>query len=102
MVDSREKGKKGERELANRLRELGIEDARRGQQFSGREEQDIVGLDGIYVECKRVNKLNINEAILKAIEDAGDKTPAVFHRRDRGEWLVTMRLDDWVEMYRER
>ena len=27
--------------------------------------------------------------------------PAVFHRRDRGSWLVTMRLDDWINLYRE-
>ena len=27
--------------------------------------------------------------------------PAVFHRRNRQEWLVTMRLSDWLEMYRK-
>ena len=28
-----------------------------------------------------------------------DGVPAVFHRRDRGEWLVTMSLDDWIDFY---
>lgn len=27
--------------------------------------------------------------------------PAVFHRRDRCGWLVTMQLSDWIKIYRE-
>ena len=34
MTNSRAKGKAGERELAKKLREFGV-DARRGQQYSG-------------------------------------------------------------------
>ncbi len=26
--------------------------------------------------------------------------PKVFHRKDRCEWLVTLRLDDYMKMYR--
>ncbi len=26
--------------------------------------------------------------------------PTVFHRKDRCEWLVTLRLDDYMKIYR--
>ena len=54
---SRNKGKVGERELAAALRAEGFESARRGQQYSGSETSaDVVGLPGIHIECKRVEK----------------------------------------------
>lgn len=105
----REKGKRGERELANYLRDYGY-DCRRGQQYSGSKgDADVVGLPGIHIECKRVERLNIYDAIQQAINDtqveqlpAGKEIyPAVFHRRNRGSWLATMRLEDWINLYRE-
>jgi len=97
---SRDKGKRGERELAEQLRTLGLgPDIRRGQQFSGREAPDIVNLPGIHAECKRVEALNIWAAMKQAISECPeDKVPAVFHRRNNSEWLVTMRLEDWAKM----
>ena len=48
----REKGKRGERELAGRLRDHGY-DCRRGQQFCGASgDADVTGLPGIHIECK--------------------------------------------------
>lgn len=100
-MNSRQKGKRGERELAGRLREYGY-DCRRGQQYSGIEGKDVVGLPGIHIECKRVERLNIYDAMLQAFRDAKtDEKPAVFHRKNGQEWLVTMRLEDWIELYRE-
>lgn len=101
---SRNKGKVGERELAAALRAEGFESARRGQQYSGSETSaDVVGLPGIHIECKRVEKLNIYEAVEQAQRDAGDsgELPAVFHRRNRKPWLVTMPLSDWMILYRK-
>lgn len=100
---SRNKGKVGERELAAALRAQGFE-ARRGQQYSGSETSaDVVGLPGIHIECKRVEKLNIYEAVEQAQRDAGKsgELPAVFHRRNRKPWLVTMSMDDWFRLYRK-
>ncbi len=99
---SRDKGKRGERELAAALRDYGYQ-TRRGQQFSGASgDADVVGLDGIHIECKRVERLNIYEAMDQARNDARDgELPAVFHRKDRKAWLVTMALDDWIQIYRE-
>ena len=61
-----------------------------------------MGLDYIHIECKRVEKLNISNAIKQAVNDCKDeKFPTVFHRKNREEWLVTMRLDDWMKLYNE-
>lgn len=102
MVNSRDKGARGERELAGVLREFGYE-ARRGQQFSGANgDADVVGLPGIHIECKRVERLNLYDAIAQSKHDARDgEIPAVFHRKDNCKWLVTMELDDWMNMYND-
>lgn len=98
----REKGKRGERELARILKEHGY-DCRRGQQYCGANgDADVAGLPGIHIECKRVERLNLLDAMKQSKGDAeAGEFPAVFHRRDRQEWLVTMRLEDWIELYRE-
>lgn len=103
-VNSKRKGAAGERELAHKLNEYGFE-TRRSVQYNGKADDgkaDLVNLPGIHIECKRVEKLNINEAMAQAINDAkGGELPTVFHRKNRCEWLVTMRLDDWMDLYRK-
>lgn len=100
----REKGKRGERELATLLKSYGY-DCCRGQQYCGANgDADVIGLPGIHIECKRVERLNIQEAMEQSINDtectAGEKVlPAVFHRKNGKDWLVTMRLDDWIKVY---
>ena len=55
-TNSRQKGKRGEREAAAYLRELGFEDARRTQQYCGTEgNSDVVcpdSLPGLHIEVK--------------------------------------------------
>lgn len=101
-MNSREKGKCGELELARALRALGY-DCRRGQQYSGANgDADVVGLPGIHIECKRVERLNLTGAVHQALRDTKPgELPAVFHRRNDEPWLVTMPLGDWIEIYRE-
>ena len=106
-INSRQKGARGERELAKKFKEYGF-DCRRGQQYSGIEGEDVIGLPGIHIECKRVERLNIYDAVDQAKRDSGKNDlpfgynlPAVFHRKNNCEWLVTMTLDDWMEIYRE-
>lgn len=108
-ISQRDKGKRGERELANLLKDYGY-DCRRGQQYCGSNgDADVVGLPGIHIECKRVERLNLEDAMQQAINDTQAEIlpfgtivyPAVFHRRNRGSWLVTMRFDDWMGMYKE-
>ena len=101
-MNSKAKGAAGERELAKKLRGYGYE-CRRGQQFCGANgDADVIGLPGIHIECKRVERLNIDDAMLQAIRDRREgEFPAVFHRKNNGKWMVTMLLDDWQEIYRE-
>lgn len=100
-INSREKGKRGEREWAKICREQGFTAARRGQQYSGVEGKDIVGLPKIHTEVKRVQRLNISNAMKQAIGDAkNDEIPIVAHRKDREEWLITMLATDWFEFYK--
>lgn len=101
-MNSREKGKTGERELAAVLREYGYT-ARRGQQFCGANgDADVVGIPGIHIECKRVEKLNIENAMTQSVNDAKpDETPVVMHRKNRQKWLVTLRLEDFIRIIKE-
>jgi hypothetical protein len=103
-INSKRKGAEGERELAKKLREYGY-DCRRGQQYCGANgDADVVGLPGIHIECKRVQNLNIYNAIAQAKHDAlpfDTMLPAVFHRKDDSEWLVYMTLEDWIKIYLE-
>ena len=97
----RDKGKRGERELSAKLRNCGY-DCRRGQQYSGVSgDADVIGLPGVHIECKRVERLNLYDAMAQAIHDTRpEELPAVFSRRNHSDWLVTMRLDDWIELYK--
>ena len=101
-MNSRSKGKRGELECASKLREYGY-NVRRSQQYAGiNNDADLVGLPGIHCEVKRVENLNIYNAVDQSKRDADPgELPAVFHRRNNHEWLVTMPLDTWMEIYRE-
>lgn len=98
---SQRKGAAGERELAALLSAAGYE-CQRGGSLTFGEIPDVLGLPGIHVEVKRVEKLNVGEAMEQAIRDSDrmlDGMPALFHRRNRKPWLVTMRLEDWLKLY---
>lgn len=101
-MNSRRKGAAGERELAKVLRSYGYE-ARRGQQYCGANgDADVVGLPGIHIECKRVERLDLYAAMAQARNDTrAEEIPAVIHRRNNRDWLVTMRLEDFMPIYRE-
>lgn len=96
---SRDKGKRGEREVASFLREYGY-DARRGVQYhGGKDSPDVVGLPGIHIEVKRTERLHLWDALAQAKADAGDNLPAVFHRANDCPWVVIMDAKDWMRIY---
>ena len=114
-INSRQKGKRGELELAHKLQEFGF-DARRSQQYAGiNNDADVVGLPGIHLEIKRVERLNIDKALEQSIRDTyadeirqgTDLIPVVMHRSNsdrkkdstKGTWKVTLRLDDFMKLY---
>lgn len=99
MINSKQKGKEGEREAAKVLTDLlGIR-FRRGCQYSGTPESpDVIGHSDIHFEIKRVEKLNIEKAVDQAIRDAGDKVPIVMHRKNRAEWKLTFLAKDLIKI----
>lgn len=99
MVNSKQKGKRGELELVHKLNDLGFE-TRRTAQYNGKETgslADLVGINGVHIEAKRVERLNLEAAMEQAIRDAKeDEAPMVFHRKNGKPWMVTMLLADWA------
>src|SRR5947207_15961548 len=107
-MNSREKGKRGERQWRDELRANGYA-ARRGQQFSGSAESpDVVceQLRWIHFEVKAVERLNVEEAMDQARRDCGqvapggDRVPIVAHRRSFRPWLVTMPAEVFFQFLR--
>lgn len=98
---SKEKGKRGEREVAALLRSFGFQ-ARRGQQFSGSDDSpDVVhSIPGLHIEVKRSETFAPYAAMKQAIRDVGEAPdiPVVFHRRNNQEWLTVLRSDDFLRM----
>ena len=101
-MNSRQKGSRGERELASILREYGY-DTRRGQQYCGANgDADVVGIPGLHIECKRVERLNIENAIAQSERDAREgEIPVVMHRKNNCKWLVTMSLEEFIKIWKE-
>lgn len=98
-MNSRQKGKRGELELAKMLRDYGFTEARRGVQYSGANgDADVIGIPGVHIECKRVERgLDLYKAMEQASRDAREgETPVVFHRKNGKLWLVTMLADDYL------
>ncbi|MBN2734745.1 MAG: hypothetical protein JXQ82_07815 [Methanomicrobiaceae archaeon] len=110
MVNSCEKGKSGEREWAKFCREHGYHGCRRGQQHSGLEGEDVVGIPGVHLEVKREQQFNVDKAMAQAIRDADPgTTPVVCHRKNKErskdkqeqfyrDWKVTMRAEDYLSL----
>ena len=102
-INSRAKGARFERALASKFREYGY-DCRRGQQYSGANgDADVVGLPGIHIEAKAREKMQLYEWMAQAKRDAegSGRLPAVFHKKNNADILVTMTLEDWMHLYRE-
>ena len=102
MINSREKGKRFERNLASLLRDYGY-DCRRGQQFSGANgDADVVGLPHIHIEGKHREMWDVYDFLSQAKADAREgELPAVFARKNHCPVVVIMELDDWMKVYRE-
>lgn len=101
-INSRQKGKRFELTLASKLREYGY-DCRRGQQYCGANgDADVVGLPGLHIEAKAVEKLNLYDAMAQSKHDAKEgEIPVVMHKKNNCKILVTLELDDFMEIYRE-
>lgn len=110
---SRDKGKRGELEACEVLADVwpGLQRTYH-QSRAGSDAPDIDGPGcPAWIEVKRQERINIHEAMEQAAEAAsaawttvpGDlylmkldtkRPPVVIHKRNRGEWLVTVRAKD--------
>ena len=102
MINSKQKGKRGELMLVKELNGYGF-NTRRTNQYCGNTglASDLVGLEKIHIEAKNTERLNIYDAVDQAKRDAREgEIPTVFHKKNRKEWLVTMPLTEWVKLYK--
>lgn len=103
-MNSRQKGKRGELELAQYLRNKGHLEARRSAQYCGKtgDAPDIVGVEGLHIECKRVEQFSDETALRQAERDARKgNLPVVMYRRKGEHWKVCTRLDLFLLIWGE-
>ena len=87
------------------FRDFGFNDSRRTAQYCGNtgDASDVIGLPGIHVEAKHQEKMHLYNWMDQAKRDSADtgNIPAVFHKKNNAEILVTMRFEDFMKMYKE-
>jgi hypothetical protein len=98
----RAKGQRGERAAATALAEhIGGEWRRGTQTRGGQEEPDVVSADfpGLHIEVKVGKRPPVHPARRQAVADHEPGTiPLVLDKVDRGEWWVSVRLVDLVQL----
>tara|TARA_R110000765_G_scaffold9890_9_gene30616 strand:+ start:684 stop:1007 length:324 start_codon:yes stop_codon:yes gene_type:complete len=99
---SRDKGKRGEREVVGLLKKHGFE-ARRGQQFKGtKDSPDVIhNMEGVFIEVKLRQAFNLHDTVDQASEEGKGDQAAVFHRKNGKAWLVTLYAEDFLAMMQE-
>lgn len=104
-INSRDKGKRGERMWRDVCRANGFDKVRRTVQYCGNtgDASDCIGLPNIHQEVKFVENLNVRKAYEQAMHDAkkSGNLPIVAWKKNNQPWLVTMSADDWFKIYRE-
>ena len=95
------KGRRAEIELARFLQDHGIKEARPGDPLNYGKQADVSGVDGLHIECKRHERLEIAKWYDQAAADAErmqDGKPAVIFRQNRRQWMITLSLEDFLTM----
>lgn len=98
-MNSKQKGKRGELEVAHLLKAHGY-DARRGQQYNGADgSADVIGMPGYHVEVKRTERTEVEKWMNQARNDARlGEIPIVFHRRNKEVWKVILDAADFIKI----
>lgn len=97
---SRRKGKAGELEICHELgNRFGWKARRSAPMQAGHSGYADIVCDqtpSLFLEVKRVEKLNVPKALATAVAQAGRKCPVVLHRQNRSPlgWMLTLRLED--------
>lgn len=100
-INSRDKGARYERRVAEMLREYGYEAERGCQHSGGKDSPDVKhNMKGIHIEAKAVEKLNIWNALAQSERDAGtDEIPIVIFKRNRGKDYVALSFTDFMKLF---
>ena len=104
---SRDKGSRGERELAAIYREHGFEDVERVPNSGGLWlPGDLSGLEGIHIEAKRQETLALPKWIAQSEADCPEGwVPTVQFRRSRGRvpdrWWCCLPVTDFLALLKE-
>jgi len=103
-LNSRDKGKRGERRWRDQLREAGFSAERTGWMQSrggGDQVPDVDSPDlDIHFEIKTTERLRLRAALDQASRDAGDKPYAVVWQESRQEPVVCMPASHWFAALR--
>tara|TARA_B100001057_G_C22798142_1_gene930482 strand:- start:169 stop:552 length:384 start_codon:yes stop_codon:yes gene_type:complete len=112
LSKQKKKGDDYERELAKYInKETGLRTAHRAPLSGGGNVDmyggaDVLGVPGIFIEAKRVERLNFHDALRQAernIEKTNSpEVPIVVNRKNRmktGDSLCLIRLDDFLRFY---
>lgn len=101
---SRNKGKRGERQVRDLFRDFGLI-ASRGQQFAGSPDSPDVIVPAIakdyHIEVKWVEGIvgaKMRAAIDQSTQDAAGKAWTVFHKENDHRWLVTLDARDFIAL----
>ena len=99
-MNSKDKGKRGELEVAHILTFFGF-DSRRTAQYCGNtgDAADVTGLEGFHIEVKRCETTKIWDWIAQAHRDHKEgEIPLVVFRKSRERWQVVLDFEDFLKI----
>lgn len=102
-INSRDKGARYERHIAQVLRDHGYEAERGCQHSGGKDSPDVKhNMPNIHIEAKAVEKLNLWNALAQSEKDAGEnEIPIVVFKRNRSKDYVALSLENFIEIFKK-
>lgn len=99
-INSRDKGARYERHVAEVICKYDFEAERGCQHSGGKDSPDVKhNIPGIHIEAKAVEKLNIWKALAQSERDAGeDETPTVVFKRNYGKDYIALPFEDFLKI----
>lgn len=106
MINSKDKGARFERRVAELFKEWGYK-AFRTAQFEGKSGNcaDVEGVPLLHIEAKHQERMELYKWMEQADRDNNaskiKKVPVVIHKANNKPILVTMHFEDFIQMYKE-
>ena len=98
-INSKQKGSRNEREVAELIRKYGF-DARRSAQYCGNtgDAADITSDLPYHIEVKHQERLEIDKWWEQAVHDSKGKEPLLVFRKNRQRWRVVMDFEHFLSL----